>query len=1804
MKHKVITLCAVIFILAVPAVFSLDSRIFNVSVEYPDQGKIGSAINPLYPDGTVVVPVGDYTRFFLTGYSGYEPAGFTVNGQYVEGGLYEYRVEQAGDPITVIGKFREIRDTVGPAMHIVYPNKSSSVQIGAEDTVSLVVYSYVNYETDTPSFELYRNGALLQIAPEADQTTPLYRFENIPLAEGDNLFMVRANDRVSRDNYMVDFTLVHYSSTPDVSATRAAILVDPRLYSEPGIGEKLLQYASLAGARISEDFVISVEQVAGIDDWSTDQVRNYIADLKTQAKALEGVVLVGNIKLPSFYRPRADIEQSRLVTNKYEDFDLVLRKDGGALADYDYMEKGPNPLPDIWCAVMPVGKDDLPENNTYAAYAGQLAPYLDKLVNGYSTIYNNGGLYQLSDRLRDLNTYTAMYGLGSVSFNSVNDTGLGPYQWYAGVTPETFYKPVESSQWFDFHQMSNYAKRFPAMGEGWQSKDIFMNRMNDMQYGIVWTDVLSSEGESLVTADEAKTLQNGGFIQLLSGSGVGGFKQYGSASYTDASVYPDGNILCGYAYGSSLALAALGCPFDRGHESEFEKLSAFVAQGDYLGKAHFFRKCLQYQNAGASPDDFKMAAQEILVGDPFVKIGDETEQDGLPPSVPQNVVCTGTDITSVNITWDPSMDDREILYYYCVAEDSYGYQMMTYTNGPETSATITYLDPNTTYTLTVQAVDGWGNYSAPSAPVMATTLPFEGQFPAPQNFVCTDNEDSMITVAWDLLPAEYSVYYYDISFKKAGDYDSRWQSWDGSSTLRIEGLLPNTEYMLRIRAVDANYVGGLWSASITVVTSAAVPPSVPQNLRATDVTETSIAIEWDASTDDTGVSGYEILYIYPNDEQFGSWTEGNSFYLDGLSPDTTYVFRVKAYDVAWNRSEWSSQIAVTTDRVTPPTAPANVRATQINERSVSLSWDPSFDESGISYYEIVANGVDGSFSSTTVYETAVTLYGLEPSTTYTVTVRAYDGYGSPGDASEPLVIETLPVIPPSIPQNLVASNVDIESITVSWDPSTDNIGIAYYYIRYTDPNGQSRYASTSLTTVTITNLVPSTPYSINVQAFDVDNDTSNWSDTLTVTTLDPPPDWTPSPSPTPMVTYIPPPTPTPTAVATATPEPGRCWIVPANQTVVVGSDAYMEIHASTGTSLLGSFGFTITYPAEILAPGNILEIPAGLNLVVDTAVPGSVIVTGSNETGLSGSANLALVRIFLTTSSVGSGPISLTVNSLADTSGNPIGIPSGTGGSVSVVENPTPEPTPEPTLGPTSPPGIGLGQCWIDPSSQSAYPGYTVTFEIHANTGSIPLCAFGFTIGYPAELFAFQSISEITSGCNITTNAGTAGSIVLAGFNVNGLPASEDLALARITLVTKDSASGNASVTLAVDTLADYSGDTIGNPSGIGAVIDIAATIPTSVPTAAPTAVPTVVPTMAPTAGPTAVPTSTPVAGAAGRCWISPASQTVDAGSAVTVEIHADTGTSPLGSFGFTVTYPAGMFSAGSIAEMTPGLNLVTNTSTEGTIMIAGFNASGIPGSTDLKLVRITLYASPGSSGSATVSLTVNSLWDSNGTSIGSPYATGGTITVSSSATPAPTAAPTVIPTSVPTAIPTATPLAPTAVPTAVPTEIPTSEPTAIPTAEPTLAPTAEPTEIPTAEPTPVPSMTPCPHKTPRPHKTPKPTITPASLPDLVPERIEVAGELKAGSTITLESGVTNTGNKESGQFKVMWTVNYMSVIGGGTCENVQPGVTLSDSACEARWTPARYGKYVIMFIVDPRNKVKESGERNNVSYKTIYVRK
>ena len=120
-----------------------------------------------------------------------------------------------------------------------------------------------------------------------------------------------------------------------------------------------------------------------------------------------------------------------------------------------------------------------------------------------------------------------------------------------------------------------------------------------------------------------------------------------------------------------------------------------------------------------------------------------------------------------------------------------------------------------------------------------------------------------------------------------------------------------------------------------------------------------------------------------------------------------------------------------------------VIASDVNATSVHISWNPSTDNFGIMGYEVYRNDVKVQ----TTGKTEFTDNHLLPETEYSYIVYAFDECRNYSIASEKLVVVTKEdTTKPDTPQNLKIRSRTGSSITISWNPSNDDVMTTGYKV--------------------------------------------------------------------------------------------------------------------------------------------------------------------------------------------------------------------------------------------------------------------------------------------------------------------------------------------------------------------------------------------------------------------------------------------------------------------------------------------------------------------------------------------------------------------------------------------------------------------------------------------------------------------------------------------------------------------------------------------------------------------------------------
>jgi chitodextrinase len=447
------------------------------------------------------------------------------------------------------------------------------------------------------------------------------------------------------------------------------------------------------------------------------------------------------------------------------------------------------------------------------------------------------------------------------------------------------------------------------------------------------------------------------------------------------------------------------------------------------------------------------------------------------PTVPAGLKYSDLSQTGFTLTWNTSTDNVFVTGYDVYSNGS----LVTSVVG--TAAGITNLSAFRTYAITVRAKDAAGNVSAPSA-VLNVTTPDTEVPTAPSGLSYTSLTQSGFTLNWTAATDNVGVTEYRIFFDGV-----QLKSVTGTTAV-FTGLAASKDYTLTVRAKDAAGNLSVPSAVISIFIPDTEAPTSPTGLVYTNLTQSGFTVKWTVSADNVAVTEYEV---YLNGVSVTK-VAGASAVLTGLSASTTYAITVKAKDAAGNYSAVSAALGLTTPDTEAPTAPAELIAKDIAETGFTLNWEASADNVGVAGYEVYKNGVFMALYT----ETAADIAGLTAFSTYEMTIKARDVAGNISILSNPLIVHTPDLHAPSIPTNVIASNISDSTFTVSWDPSEDNVGVVEYRVFCTN----MPTVITADTVAVFTGLSALTTYTITIKAKDAANNLSPSGNMLEIITPD------------------------------------------------------------------------------------------------------------------------------------------------------------------------------------------------------------------------------------------------------------------------------------------------------------------------------------------------------------------------------------------------------------------------------------------------------------------------------------------------------------------------------------------------------------------------------------------------------------------------------------------------------------------------------------------------------------------------------
>uniref|UniRef100_A0A3B4UBZ5 Collagen type XII alpha 1 chain n=1 Tax=Seriola dumerili TaxID=41447 RepID=A0A3B4UBZ5_SERDU len=294
---------------------------------------------------------------------------------------------------------------------------------------------------------------------------------------------------------------------------------------------------------------------------------------------------------------------------------------------------------------------------------------------------------------------------------------------------------------------------------------------------------------------------------------------------------------------------------------------------------------------------------------------------------------------------------------------------------------------------------------------------------------------------------------------------------DGTvTTVVLENLNPLTEYLVNVYSL----VGEASSEPLKgTETTLPMPPSGA--LRITDVTHSTMRLNWDASPGP--VRKYMITYKPEGGDVKDVEVSG-----DITTLDLTNLISQTEYDVAvtpiYDEGPGTPMLGTAITDVVP--APKNLQFSEVTQTSFRATWDHGAPDVALYRIGWTKKGeTNFQFAILNSDETSHVLENLDPDTEYAVTVTAI----YPDESESEDLMGSERTLPPPPPKNLRVFNATIYTLTAKWDAAPGPV--QNYKITYS-PTAGGEPISTQVggkkTSLILQKLQPDTPYTVSVAA--------------------------------------------------------------------------------------------------------------------------------------------------------------------------------------------------------------------------------------------------------------------------------------------------------------------------------------------------------------------------------------------------------------------------------------------------------------------------------------------------------------------------------------------------------------------------------------------------------------------------------------------------------------------------------------------------------------------------------------------------
>ena len=497
--------------------------------------------------------------------------------------------------------------------------------------------------------------------------------------------------------------------------------------------------------------------------------------------------------------------------------------------------------------------------------------------------------------------------------------------------------------------------------------------------------------------------------------------------------------------------------------------------------------------------DHEIVINQLTPGESYtfkvVAIGElgfdsETSEESDPiftkPGAPSRPIQHNVSYDTVTLHWQPPVPTGNITQY-CVYYNSVSDlgQLQVYTSEPQVS--ITYLQPNTSYTFSVASVCGsiHSDKSEISEPIKTES----DKCSKPGKPKADSKSHNEITLSWTKPEQNCEIVksYVVFSFENYKKISKSEETTD--ATITIKALKPNTRYQFQVKAICKSGKDIYGDMSALIVTEQEVS-SDPGEPKPNKITHNSVTLTWTKPEKNCHFVSYYKIYTYMDSIHDKHPKFDRTEYdtaeitIQDLKQNTQYIFIAAALCDEIESRESPSCTIRTKKACGKPGKPVSIN--NVTYRSIQLEWDKPTDQCNlVKHYNVKCFSKHNLICENKATDNTTTFKSLSPEVQYTFQVIAHcdDDVDIVGEVSDPIKTDKAIC---SAPYDPTVTNVTEYSAVAQWSAPVKYPELAKGYIicywKKENPQNLLQMNTDCINEATITELEAETCYLMKVCA--------------------------------------------------------------------------------------------------------------------------------------------------------------------------------------------------------------------------------------------------------------------------------------------------------------------------------------------------------------------------------------------------------------------------------------------------------------------------------------------------------------------------------------------------------------------------------------------------------------------------------------------------------------------------------------------------------------------------------------------------